>query len=128
MRADVEITISRIAESRRLTTYSVGLDMTTKLEHRIPPPIFWAQNPCFLEFTGRVALQNIENKEVPYKIFPAKELRDISGRFRLECGVNGRAGIIGGKASKDYCAQSKEIICKELAVQAEARYSLAEGL
>ena len=90
MRADVEITISRIAESRRLTTYSVGLDMTTKLEHRIPPPIFWAQNPCFLEFTGRVALQNIENNEVPCKIFLAKELRDVSasaGSFRLEGGA-----------------------------------------
>jgi hypothetical protein len=23
---------------------------------RVPPPIFWAQNPCFLWFTGMVAL------------------------------------------------------------------------
>jgi hypothetical protein len=34
----VEITISRSAESRRLASLSVGLDMTAKLEHRVPPP------------------------------------------------------------------------------------------
>jgi hypothetical protein len=41
--------------NRRLTSYSVGLDVTAKLEHRVPPPILWAQNPCFLELTDRVA-------------------------------------------------------------------------
>jgi hypothetical protein len=69
---------------------SVEFDVTAKLEHRVPPPIFWAQNPCFLEFTGRVALQNIENNEVSRKIFQAKELRDIlasTGRFRLKNGA-----------------------------------------
>jgi hypothetical protein len=48
------------------------------------------QNPCFLEVTGRVALQNIENNEVPYKIFLAKELWDVSassGSFRMEDGA-----------------------------------------
>jgi hypothetical protein len=67
--------------------------MTTKLEHRLPPPILWTQNPCFLEFTGRVALQNIENNEVPCKIFLAKELRGVSAsvnRFRLEDGAKRR--------------------------------------
>ena len=62
----------------------------TRLIHRIPPPILWAQNPCFLEVTRRVALQNIENNEVPCKIFLAKELRDVSGsagRFRLTDGA-----------------------------------------
>ena len=37
-----------------------------------------------------VALQNIDNKGVPCKIFLAKELRDVSasiGRFRLEGGA-----------------------------------------
>jgi hypothetical protein len=34
----VKITISRPAESRRLASFSVGLDMTAKLEHRVPPP------------------------------------------------------------------------------------------
>jgi hypothetical protein len=66
---------------------TAGLDRPAKLEHRVPPPILWTQNPCFLEVTDRVALQNIENKEVPCKIFQAKELRDVSasvGRFRLE--------------------------------------------
>jgi hypothetical protein len=90
MRAYVEITISRLAESRRLASFTVGLDVTTKLEHRVPPPILWAQNLCFLWFTGRVALQNIENNEVPCKIFLAKELRDVlafSGRFRLTGGA-----------------------------------------
>jgi hypothetical protein len=56
----------------------------------IPPPIFWAQNPCFLEVTRRVALQNIENKEVPCKIFLAKELRDVSdsvGSFQMTSGA-----------------------------------------
>jgi hypothetical protein len=49
------------------------------------------QNPCFLEVADRVALQNIENKEVPYKIFLDKELRDVSassGSIRLKGGAN----------------------------------------
>jgi hypothetical protein len=40
----------------------------------LPPPVLWAQNPCFLEATDKVSLQNIENKEVPCKIFLDKEL------------------------------------------------------
>src|ERR1039458_4494915 len=90
MRAGVKITISQLAESRRLASLTVGLDVTTKLEHRVPPPILWAQNPCFLEVTRRVALQNIENNEVPCKIFLSKELRAVSapsGSFRLEDGA-----------------------------------------
>jgi hypothetical protein len=70
-----------------LASLSIGLDMPAKLDHGVPPPVLWAQNPCFLWFTGRFALQNIENNEVPCKIFLAKELRDVSasvGRFRLE--------------------------------------------
>src|ERR1035437_7021253 len=51
----------------------------TRQEHWVPPPILWTQNPCFLWFTGRVALQNLENNEVPCKIFLAKELRDVFG-------------------------------------------------
>jgi hypothetical protein len=73
----------------------VGLDVTAKLEHRVPPPILWTQNPCFLEVAGRVALQNIENKEVPCKIFQDKELRGVSvssGSFRLDGGAKERAG------------------------------------
>ena len=64
--------------------------MSAKLEHQVPPPILWAQNPCFLEVTDGGALQNIENKEVPCKIFLDKELRDVSasvGNFRLEGGA-----------------------------------------
>jgi hypothetical protein len=56
----------------------------------VPPPILWTQNPCFLEVTRRVALQNIENKEVPCKIFQDKELRTVSepiGRFWLKNGL-----------------------------------------
>jgi hypothetical protein len=34
----VKITISQLAESRRLASFTVGLDVTTKLVHRIPPP------------------------------------------------------------------------------------------
>jgi hypothetical protein len=48
------------------------------------------QIPCFLEFADRVALQNIENNEVPCKIFLDKELRDILasvGSFRLKGGA-----------------------------------------
>jgi hypothetical protein len=51
------------------------------------------QTPCFLKVTDRVALQNIENNEVPCKIFLAKELRDVSAsvdRFRLENGAKRR--------------------------------------
>jgi len=95
MRAGVVIIISQLAESRRLASFTVGLDMTTKLEHRVPPPILWTQNPCFLEVTRRVALQNIENNEVPCKIFLDKELRDDSasaGRFRMKAARKGRAG------------------------------------
>jgi hypothetical protein len=70
-----------------LASLTVGLDVSAKLDHRVPPPILWTQNPCFLEVTGRVALQNIENNEVPCKIFLAKGLRNVLasvGRFRLE--------------------------------------------
>jgi hypothetical protein len=53
----VEITIGRLEQSRRLASLSVGLDMTAKLVHQAPPPpLFCKQIPCFLEFTGRVAL------------------------------------------------------------------------
>jgi hypothetical protein len=61
-----------------------------KLEDWVPPPILWTQIPCFLEVTDRVALQNIENNEVPCKIFQDKELRAVSastGRFRLDGGT-----------------------------------------
>jgi hypothetical protein len=34
----VEITISSPEQSRRLASFSVGLDMTAKLVHRAPPP------------------------------------------------------------------------------------------
>jgi hypothetical protein len=47
-----------------------------------PPPIFCKQIPCFLEFTGGVALQNLDNKEVSRKIFQDKELRGRFGLFR----------------------------------------------
>jgi hypothetical protein len=49
-----------------------------RLPCRVPLPIFCKQIPCFLKFTGRVALQNRENKEVPCKIFQDKELQTIS--------------------------------------------------
>ena len=65
-----------------MAALSIGLDWS-----RVPPPILWTQNPCFLEVTDRVALQNIENNEVPCKIVQDKELWDVSasvGRFRLE--------------------------------------------
>ena len=77
---------------RRLVALSIGLNWS-----RVPPPILWTQNPCFLEFTDRVALQNIENKEVPCKIFLDKELRSVSastGRFRLKAARRGRAGTM----------------------------------
>ena len=56
----------------------------------VPPPIFCKQNPCFHEVTGRVALQNPENKEVPCKIVQDKELRGLSASadsFRLKRGA-----------------------------------------
>jgi hypothetical protein len=68
----------------------VGLDRSAKLEPRVPPPVFWTQNPCFLEFTDRDALQNPDNKEVPCKILLDKELRVVSasvGSFRLTGGA-----------------------------------------
>src|ERR1035437_9082553 len=73
----------------------------TRQEHRVPPPILWTQNPCFLEVTRRVALQNIENNEVPCKIFLTKELRDVSastGRFLVEGGAKKRCqDVIEGR-------------------------------
>ena len=75
MHAGMEITEGRPAESRSLASFSVGFDMTAKIVHRIPPPIFWTQIPCFLGFTGMVAPQNRENKGVPCKIVQDKELR-----------------------------------------------------
>jgi hypothetical protein len=74
----------------RRPTVPVGLDRPAKLEPRVPPPVFWTQIPCFLELTDRVALQNIENNEVPCKIFLDKELRDVlasAGSFRLQNGA-----------------------------------------
>jgi hypothetical protein len=76
--------------SRRLAALSIGFDRPAKLDLRVPPPIFWTQNPCFLEFTDRVAPQNIENNEVPCKIVQDKELRAVSasdGSFRLTGGA-----------------------------------------
>jgi hypothetical protein len=58
-----------------------------------PPPVFCKQNPCFLEFTGMVALQNRENNEVLCKIVQGKELGVLSasvGSFRHEEEVRGR--------------------------------------
>jgi hypothetical protein len=59
----------------------------------LPPPILWTQNPCFLEVADRVTLQNIENNEVPRKIFQDKELRVVLASpslFRLKCGAKMR--------------------------------------
>ena len=56
-----------------------------------PPPVFCREISCFLEVTERVALQNIENKEVPCKVLLDKELRDFSayvGIFRLKPGLS----------------------------------------
>jgi hypothetical protein len=58
-----------------------------------PHPYSWIQNPCFLEVTDRVALQNIENKGVPCKIFQNKELRAVLASpslFRLKSGAKRR--------------------------------------
>jgi hypothetical protein len=76
------------------------------------------QNPCFLEVTEGVALQNIENNEVPCKIFLAKELRDISastGSFRLIGGAKRMCWtVIGRKSSGIIVRQSGEIFSKDL--------------
>jgi hypothetical protein len=89
---------------------AVGLDMTAKLVHRIPPPLFWMQIPCFLEVTGRVALQNIENNEVPCKIFLAKELWAVLasvGRFQLSGGAK-------RTCRDDVCRKTSGIIVHEV--------------
>jgi len=89
--------VTSTSQNRDVGHPAVGVDGPAKLDHGVPPPILWAQNPCFLEVTGRVALQNIENKEVPCKIFLAKELRDDSasaGRFRLEGSAKRSAGTM----------------------------------
>ncbi len=88
--------------------------------HGIPPPLFWMQNPCFHEVTDRVALQNIENKEVPCKIFLDKELRDVSASassFRL------KDGVPDDDLQEDFwddCATKNGINLQGLAVQAAA--------
>jgi hypothetical protein len=59
--------------------------------------------------TGRVALQNIENNEVPCKIFLAKELRDVlasSSLFRLKSGVKRRRR---GDLRESFCG----LLCNE---------------
>jgi hypothetical protein len=56
MRTRVEITVSRLDQSRRLASLPVGFDVTTELIHRLPPPVFCKQNLCFHEVTGIVAL------------------------------------------------------------------------
>ena len=73
-----------------MASSTVGLDKLTELDPRVPPPVFWTQNPCFLEVTDRVALHNPHNKGVPCKIFQDKELRAIlatSGNFQLKDGA-----------------------------------------
>src|ERR1035441_5119547 len=90
MGAGGELQLANLPESGGLPSFTVGLVLPTKLEHRVPPPILWAQNPCFLEVTRRVALQNIENNEVPCKIFQRKELQAVSASgssFRLTDGA-----------------------------------------
>jgi hypothetical protein len=60
-----------------------------------PHPYFGRNPLVFLGFTGRVALQNIENNEVPCKIFLAKELRAVSatvGSSRLKGGAKKTCG------------------------------------
>jgi hypothetical protein len=51
----------------------------------------WGKGICVV--TDRVALQNIENNEVPCKIFQDKELREVSassGSYRLKSGAKRR--------------------------------------
>ena len=110
---------------------SIGLDVTAKLAPRVPPPILWAQNPCFLEVTRRVALQNIENKEVPCKIFQDKKLRAVSassGSFRLKGGAKRTCpDDVCRKTSEDHCATKWGNYLQPPAVGPEARLSLAWG-
>ena len=84
----------------------------------IPPPVFWAQNPCFLEVTDRVALQNIDNKGVPCKILQDKELRAVFatvGSFRLEDSAKWTCrDDVCWKTSENHCARKEEIICNHL--------------
>jgi hypothetical protein len=78
--------------TKRLST---SLDRLAKLEHPVPPPRLWTQIPCFLELADRGSPQNIENKEVPCKIFLNKELRAVSasaGSFRLKAARRGHDG------------------------------------
>jgi len=64
-----------------------------------------------------VALQNIENNEVPCKIFLAKELRYVSvstGRFRLTGGAKRTCRtMFEGKLLRIIVQRSGEIICKD---------------
>jgi hypothetical protein len=103
--------------------------MTAKLDHRVPPPIFWTQIPCFLEVTGRVALQNIENNEVPCKIFQRKELCAVSasaGSFRLKGGAKRTCRDDDLKEDFwNHCATKKGNNLQAPAVRPIARYSLA---
>ncbi len=94
--ADVEGEIARMRGSlQRLAPASSLMavsdpELKSMKKEGVPPPILWTQNPCFLGVTRRVALQNIENKEVPCKIFLVKELRDVSasaGNLRLKGGA-----------------------------------------
>jgi hypothetical protein len=65
-----------------------------------------------------VALQNLENKEVPYKIFLDKELQDVFGLCR-PLSVDRRReedvpGRLEGKLLRIIVRRSGEIICKHL--------------
>jgi len=62
-----------------------------RVEHRVPPPLFWTQIPSFHEVAYRLLLQNLQNKGVICKIFQDKELRHI-GR------------TTGEKEPESYCA------------------------
>jgi hypothetical protein len=75
------------------------------------------QIPCFLDVTGRVALQNRQNKGVACKIVQDKELREVSastGRFRLKNDAKKMCRtVIERKSSGIIVLRSGEIICKD---------------
>jgi hypothetical protein len=68
MHAGVEITVSRLVQSRRLASSSVGLDMTAKLVHRIPPhPYFVSKFLVFMSLRAGSRRKIVKTKEFPAK-------------------------------------------------------------
>jgi hypothetical protein len=66
--------VARVGHPNSVAIHKDRINKTAQYMTYPPPPVFWTQNPLFLEVTDMVALQNSHNKGVARKIVQDKEL------------------------------------------------------